>query len=60
MTDETKNPLRDEALTGDRVPPPCTMVIFGASGDLTKRKLVPALYSLARDRRLPTAFSVNP
>ena len=34
------------------------MVIFGASGDLTKRKLVPALYSLARDRLLPSAFSV--
>jgi glucose-6-phosphate 1-dehydrogenase len=34
------------------------MVIFGASGDLTKRKLVPALYSLARDRLLPPAFNV--
>src|SRR6478736_8601870 len=52
-----ENPLR-AGLGADRVPPPCTMVIFGASGDLTKRKLVPALYSLARDRRLPTAFNV--
>jgi glucose-6-phosphate 1-dehydrogenase len=51
------NPLR-EGLTGERVPPPCTMVIFGASGDLTKRKLIPALYSLARDRLLPSAFNV--
>ena len=34
------------------------MVIFGASGDLTKRKLVPALYSLARDRLLPARFAV--
>jgi glucose-6-phosphate 1-dehydrogenase len=34
------------------------MVIFGASGDLTKRKLVPALYSLARDRLLPSPFNV--
>ena len=34
------------------------MVIFGASGDLTKRKLVPALYSLARDRLLPPMFNV--
>src|SRR5581483_11879252 len=58
MSDESKNPLRDQGLGAERVPPPCTMVIFGASGDLTKRKLVPALYSLARDRRLPTAFSV--
>ena len=47
------NPLR-EGLRGERVPPPTTMVIFGASGDLTKRKLVPALYSLARDRLLPS------
>jgi glucose-6-phosphate 1-dehydrogenase len=53
----TQNPLR-EGLSGERVPAPCTMVIFGASGDLTKRKLVPALYSLARDRLLPSAFNV--
>jgi glucose-6-phosphate 1-dehydrogenase len=52
-----ENPLR-EGLTGDRVPAPCSMVIFGASGDLTRRKLVPALYSLARDRQLPPAFNV--
>jgi glucose-6-phosphate 1-dehydrogenase len=32
---------------------PCTIVIFGASGDLTARKLVPALYHLYRERRLP-------
>jgi glucose-6-phosphate 1-dehydrogenase len=51
------NPLR-EGLGGERVPAPCTMVIFGASGDLTKRKLVPALYSLGRDRLLPSAFNV--
>ncbi len=54
---DRKNPLR-EGLVGERVPAPSTMVIFGASGDLTKRKLVPALYSLARDRLLPSAFSV--
>ena len=29
------------------------MIIFGASGDLTKRKLMPALYSLYKDNRLP-------
>jgi glucose-6-phosphate 1-dehydrogenase len=55
--DTAKNPLR-EGLQGERVPPPATMVIFGASGDLTKRKLVPALYSLARDRLLPSTFNV--
>ncbi|HEX6839826.1 MAG TPA: glucose-6-phosphate dehydrogenase, partial [Polyangia bacterium] len=54
---EMANPLR-EGLQGERIPPPTTMVIFGASGDLTKRKLVPALYSLARDRLLPPVFNV--
>ncbi len=55
--DQMANPLR-EGLSGERVPSPTTMVIFGASGDLTKRKLVPALYSLARDRLLPPIFNV--
>ena len=35
----------------------CTMVIFGASGDLTKRKLLPALYNLAAAGQLPRNFS---
>jgi len=38
--------------------PPCAVVIFGANGDLTKRKLMPALYRLAYERRLPTGFAV--
>ena len=38
------------------VAPPCAMVIFGASGDLTKRLLVPALYNLAAAKRLPNEF----
>jgi glucose-6-phosphate 1-dehydrogenase len=37
---------------------PCALVIFGASGDLTKRKLLPALYNLARQELLPEGFSV--
>ena len=41
-----------------RRPEPCTMVIFGASGDLTKRKLFPALYSLAYRQLLPEKFGV--
>jgi glucose-6-phosphate 1-dehydrogenase len=51
------NPLR-EGLAEERIPEPATMVIFGASGDLTRRKLVPALYSLARERLLPARFVV--
>src|SRR5690348_15366262 len=51
------NPLR-EGLRMHRAPDPCAMVIFGASGDLTARKLVPALYNLARQHMLPAGFSV--
>ena len=39
-------------------PPPATLVIFGATGALTKRKLVPALYALAVDGLLPERFTV--
>lgn len=38
-------------------PDPCILVIFGATGDLTSRKLVPALYNLARDKQLPSNFA---
>jgi glucose-6-phosphate 1-dehydrogenase len=41
-----------------RPAPPCVMVIFGAAGDLTKRKLIPALYNLARSRLLPDQFAI--
>ncbi len=51
------NPLR-EGLLIERTPEPFAMVIFGASGDLTRRKLIPALYNLALERLLPVGFSV--
>ncbi|MEO5618633.1 MAG: glucose-6-phosphate dehydrogenase [Candidatus Eisenbacteria bacterium] len=41
-----------------RPAPPCALVIFGASGDLARRKLVPALYSLAVGESLPAQFAV--
>ncbi len=37
---------------------PCTIVIFGASGDLTARKLIPALYHLAKDKQMPPTFRI--
>src|SRR3954462_4203455 len=37
---------------------PCTVVIFGASGDLTARKLIPALYHLFAEKALPNPFRV--
>ncbi|HEX7625470.1 MAG TPA: glucose-6-phosphate dehydrogenase [Gaiellaceae bacterium] len=51
------NPLL-EGLRLRRRPDPCILVIFGASGDLTSKKLLPALYALAVRRLLPEKFAV--
>src|SRR5438046_10326803 len=51
------NPLR-EGLATRTVPQACTVVIFGATGDLTMRKLIPALYKLAADGELPPAVAI--
>ena len=41
-----------------RPPDPCTLVLFGATGDLAQRKIVPALYNLARCGELPSPFAL--
>jgi glucose-6-phosphate 1-dehydrogenase len=51
------NPFIDP-LRFERRAPPCSIVIFGANGDLTKRKLLPALYRLAYERRIPPNFAI--
>jgi glucose-6-phosphate 1-dehydrogenase len=51
------NPLQD-GLRLEPTPGPAILVIFGASGDLTRRKLLPALYRLSREQRLPARFSI--
>src|SRR2546422_11101094 len=51
------NPLR-EGLSTRAVPQPCAIVIFGATGDLTHRKLIPALYNLAADGDLPPSVAI--
>ena len=48
----------DATKKGERTPEPCIVVIFGASGDLTKRKLLPALYHLDQAGLLPEDFAV--
>jgi glucose-6-phosphate 1-dehydrogenase len=53
----SENPLR-RGLVEDRTGDACAVVIFGASGDLTKRKLIPALYNLGVSRSLPSGFAV--
>jgi len=57
MATTQENPLL-EGLQLRRSPDPCALVIFGASGDLTQKKLFPALYSLAFRRLLPQRFAV--
>jgi glucose-6-phosphate 1-dehydrogenase len=54
---EAANPLR-QGLRLERMPEPCTMVICGATGDLTERKLAPALYNLLLGGFLPPEFTV--
>ncbi|MFY9226424.1 MAG: glucose-6-phosphate dehydrogenase [Blastocatellia bacterium] len=54
---EVENPLREE-MRMERKAPPCVVVIFGASGDLNKRKLTPALYSLYQQHLLSNGFAM--
>ncbi|MEM9534409.1 MAG: glucose-6-phosphate dehydrogenase [Cyanobacteria bacterium P01_E01_bin.45] len=51
------NPLRI-GLTQERVPQPLIFVLFGASGDLASRKLIPAIYRQFQARRLPPEFAL--
>jgi glucose-6-phosphate 1-dehydrogenase len=53
-TVKNKEYLEEQGRPGD----PCTMVIFGVTGDLTKRKLIPSLYNLAKKKLLPTEFAL--
>ena len=57
MSTILENPLR-EGIRLERTAAPCVIVIFGASGDLTKRKLIPALYRLVQERLLPAEFAI--
>jgi glucose-6-phosphate 1-dehydrogenase len=57
VTELAENPLL-EGLRARRTPEPCALTIFGASGDLTQRKLLPALYALAYRSLLPEGFAV--
>jgi glucose-6-phosphate 1-dehydrogenase len=53
------NPLRDpQDRRLPRIPEPCALVIFGVTGDLSRKKLIPALYDLANRGLLPPGFVV--
>jgi glucose-6-phosphate 1-dehydrogenase len=55
-TSDLKTPF--ESCLVERAPDPCVIVIVGASGDLTSRKLVPALYNLFLKKALPDRFAI--
>jgi glucose-6-phosphate 1-dehydrogenase len=57
VTEVAENPLL-EGLERTLTPEPCVLVVFGASGDLTRRKIFPALYELKLRGLLPEAFAV--
>jgi glucose-6-phosphate 1-dehydrogenase len=57
MEEQEVNPLLDD-LGGGRPAQPCTLVIFGGTGDLARRKLLPGLYNLHLDGLLPSNFAV--
>ncbi|MEP7027999.1 MAG: glucose-6-phosphate dehydrogenase [Candidatus Eisenbacteria bacterium] len=57
MSELALSPFR-EGLAREVVPPPCTVVIFGATGDLAHRKLAPALYTLKHEGMLPARFAI--
>jgi glucose-6-phosphate 1-dehydrogenase len=52
-----ENPFQSDNQSRNR-PAPCSVVIFGATGDLTNRKLIPVLYHIAADGSLPPKFKV--
>ena len=54
----SREPSLQDPLRFNRKTPPCAVVIFGANGDLTKRKLLPALYRLAWEGRLAPGFAI--
>ena len=53
----TGNPLRDPRDRRlPRIPDPCVLVVFGVTGDLARKKLIPAVYDLANRGLLPPGF----
>ena len=58
--DNTNKPSKEnpfKKINAQGSPKPCIMVVFGASGDLTKKKILPAIYNLKRNGQLPTNFA---
>lgn len=57
-TDSQNDPMICRLSESRKPAEPCSIVIFGASGDLTARKLIPALYHLFKEKQMPPSFRV--
>ena len=58
VTFEIERPEEDAEFPKTQKAQPCAMVLFGASGDLSRRKILPAVYNLAKDGYLPDGFAL--
>ena len=58
MAATTQSNVENDLGFAERAAGPCVFVLFGAAGDLTKRKLVPALFNLGKAKLLPANFAV--
>lgn len=58
ITEITETTESESGIPEERIPESCIMVIFGASGDLTKRMLIPSLYKLYGEKLLPENFTI--
>src|ERR1700751_1758115 len=58
MATPTQTNPEDDLGFAERAAGPCVFVLFGAAGDLTRRKLVPALFNLGKEKLLPDNFAV--
>src|SRR5271157_6183846 len=58
MSTTTQTNLENDFGFAERAAGPCVFVLFGAAGDLTKRKLAPALFNLGKAKLLPDNFAM--
>ena len=59
MAATTQPNLENDLAYAGKAAGPCVFVLFGAAGDLTKRKLAPALFNLGKAKLLPDNFAVD-
>src|SRR6201988_3793897 len=58
MASSTQSNVENDLGFAEKAAGPCVFVLFGAAGDLTKRKLIPALFNLVHAKLMPNNFAV--